>query len=173
MEPCAKYTAPRTSRRRAEARVSVAIAAASRARKPADGRTGASDRATINPRWSATYRASHCGQASRCARASPAEPARDASSANAMWRLRNSWQSIGREWDTFGTRRRRLGSVPRCPPLTRNAAATYRSAGSTMSANEFRARFSRDFTVPRLQCVISAISSYERPSSSRSTNTSR
>jgi len=49
----------------------------------------------------------------------------------------------------------------------------YRRAGSMISANELRARFSRDFTVPRLQCVISAISSYERPSSSRSTNTSR
>ncbi len=35
----------------------------------------------------------------------------------------------------------------------------YRSAGATISANEFRARFKRDFTVPRLHFVMSAISS--------------
>ena len=45
------------------------------------------------------------------------------------------------------------------------------SAGAMISANEFRARFSRDFTVPRLQDVISAISSYDFPSSSRRMNT--
>jgi hypothetical protein len=33
------------------------------------------------------------------------------------------------------------------------------NAGAMMSANEVRARLSRDFTVPRLQPVISAISS--------------
>lgn len=49
----------------------------------------------------------------------------------------------------------------------------YCRAGSMISAKELRARFSRDFTVPRLQCVISAISSYDFPSSSRSTNTWR
>ena len=47
------------------------------------------------------------------------------------------------------------------------------SQGSMIAANAFRARFSRDFTVPRLQSVISAISSYDFPSSSRSTNTCR
>jgi hypothetical protein len=57
-------------------------------------------------------------------------------------------------------------------PLTPHPA-DYRSDGSIISANEFRALFNRDFTVPRLQCVISAISSYERPSISRNTNTSR
>ena len=41
------------------------------------------------------------------------------------------------------------------------------NAGAMISANELRARFSRDFTVPRLQDVISAISSYDFPSSSR------
>lgn len=35
----------------------------------------------------------------------------------------------------------------------------YRSPGSMIAANAFRARFSRDFTVPRLHAVISAISS--------------
>ncbi len=58
----------------------------------------------------------------------------------------------------------------RVPPLP---STVYNTAGRTMSANADRARFSRDFTVPRLQCVISAISSYERPSSSRSTKTCR
>jgi len=43
--------------------------------------------------------------------------------------------------------------------------------GSMIDANAFRALFSRDFTVPRLQSVMSAISSYDFPSSSRSTNT--
>ena len=56
---------------------------------------------------------------------------------------------------------------------TFTCTCTQRSDGSMISAKEFRARFNRDFTVPRLQCVISLISSYERPSSSRSTNTSR
>ena len=45
--------------------------------------------------------------------------------------------------------------------------------GWMIEANAFRARFSRDFTVPRLHSVISAISSYDLPSSSRSTNTCR
>lgn len=45
--------------------------------------------------------------------------------------------------------------------------------GSMIAANAVRARFRRDFTVPRLQSVISAISSYDLPSSSRSTNTWR
>ena len=39
------------------------------------------------------------------------------------------------------------------------AAARYPIAGSMISAKAARARFSRDFTVPRLQPVISAISS--------------
>ena len=43
--------------------------------------------------------------------------------------------------------------------------------GSIISAKAVRARLSRDFTVPRLQSVISAISSYDLPSSSRSTKT--
>jgi hypothetical protein len=68
-----------------------------------------------------------------------------------------------------------LSSLPR--RQTRGSPAQgrpcYRSEGSMISAKAFRALFSRDFTVPRLQCVISAISSYERPSSSRRTNTSR
>ena len=45
--------------------------------------------------------------------------------------------------------------------------------GSMIDANAFRALFSRDFTVPRLQSVMSAISSYDFPSSSRRTNTCR
>lgn len=49
----------------------------------------------------------------------------------------------------------------------------YPIAGSMISANAARARLSRDFTVPRLHPVISAISSYGFPSSSRSTNTWR
>lgn len=65
----------------------------------------------------------------------------------------------------------RLGSRPqRC---ARSGLAGYLSDGSMISANALRARFRRDFTVPRLQWVISAISSYERPSISRNTNTSR
>jgi len=45
--------------------------------------------------------------------------------------------------------------------------------GSMIDANALRARLSLDFTVPRLQSVISAISSYDLPSSSRRTNTCR
>lgn len=45
--------------------------------------------------------------------------------------------------------------------------------GSMIDANALRARFSLDFTVPRLQSVMSAISSYDLPSSSRNTNTCR
>jgi len=45
--------------------------------------------------------------------------------------------------------------------------------GSMIDANAFRARFNLDFTVPRLQSVMSAISSYDFPSSSRRTNTWR
>lgn len=45
--------------------------------------------------------------------------------------------------------------------------------GSMIAAKAVRARLSRDFTVPRLQSVISAISSYDFPSSSRRTNTWR
>src|SRR5687768_11174178 len=52
-------------------------------------------------------------------------------------------------------------------------AIVYSSPGSMIAANEFLARFNRLFTVPRLQPVISAISSYDLPSSSRSTNTWR
>src|SRR5581483_11926755 len=48
-----------------------------------------------------------------------------------------------------------------------------RNAGAMISANEVRARFNRDFTVPRLHAVISAISSYDLPSSSRRMNTCR
>src|SRR5688572_11398322 len=48
---------------------------------------------------------------------------------------------------------------------------TYSSDGATREAKAFRARFNLDFTVPRLQEVISAISSYDFPSSSRNTNT--
>jgi hypothetical protein len=91
-------------------------------------------------------------------------------------RRRKVWQSIGSEWDAYGTRPHLPGSLdaptpmyPMSFPLTPH----YRNDGSIISANEFRARFSLDFTVPRLQCVISAISSYERPSISRKTNTSR
>ncbi len=36
---------------------------------------------------------------------------------------------------------------------------SYRSPGSMIAANAFLALFSRDFTVPRLHAVISAISS--------------
>ena len=43
--------------------------------------------------------------------------------------------------------------------------------GSMIDANAFRALLSLDFTVPRLQSVMSAISSYDLPSSSRNTNT--
>ena len=50
---------------------------------------------------------------------------------------------------------------------------SYSSPGSMMAAKEFLARFSLLFTVPRLQPVISAISSYDLPSSSRSTKTCR
>ena len=56
---------------------------------------------------------------------------------------------------------------------TSPAGVRYPIAGSMISAKAARARFSRDFTVPRLQPVISAISSYGFPSSSRSTNTWR
>lgn len=49
----------------------------------------------------------------------------------------------------------------------------YRTNGAMMSAKAVRARLRRDFTVPRFTPVISAISSYDLPSSSRSTNTSR
>lgn len=49
----------------------------------------------------------------------------------------------------------------------------YSSPGAMIAANALRARFSRDFTVPRLQAVISAISSYDFPSSSRRTKTCR
>lgn len=45
--------------------------------------------------------------------------------------------------------------------------------GAMMCAKLFRARFSRLFTVPRLQPVISAISSYVFPSISRRTKTMR
>ncbi len=49
----------------------------------------------------------------------------------------------------------------------------YLTSGSMISANAVRARLSRDLTVPRFTPVMSAISSYDLPSSSRSTNTSR
>ena len=49
----------------------------------------------------------------------------------------------------------------------------YRTSGAMMSAKAVRARLRRDLTVPRFTPVISAISSYDFPSSSRSTNTSR
>ena len=62
------------------------------------------------------------------------------------------------------------------PPEPRDDLAdsnVYRTSGPMMSAKAVRARLSRDFTVPRFTPVISAISSYDLPSSSRSTNTSR
>src|SRR6185437_5544323 len=58
------------------------------------------------------------------------------------------------------------------PVSMRSTLASRQSIfGSMIDANALRARLSRDFTVPRLQSVISAISSYDLPSSSRSTNT--
>ena len=60
-------------------------------------------------------------------------------------------------------------SRPRVPPPVRPQSRK----GSMIDAKEFRARLSLDFTVPRLHDVISAISSYDFPSSSRRTNTSR
>ena len=59
------------------------------------------------------------------------------------------------------------------PPGTTPPGRPYRTSGATTSANAARARLSRLFTVPRFTPVISAISSYDFPSSSRSTNTSR
>ena len=50
-----------------------------------------------------------------------------------------------------------LAGLP--PALTTPPPIGYRSPGSMIAANAFRARFSRDFTVPRLHAVISAISS--------------
>ena len=44
-------------------------------------------------------------------------------------------------------------------PATRPAGLTYSRCGPINSAKLCRARFSRLFTVPRLQCMISAISS--------------
>lgn len=61
------------------------------------------------------------------------------------------------------------GRVPPRPEL-RPGQSTY---GAIISAKEFRARFSLDLTVPRLHSVISAISSYDLPSSSRRMNTLR
>jgi len=63
--------------------------------------------------------------------------------------------------------------LPLCkgPTSGRQCCPPYSKAGAMISANEFRARFSRDFTVPRLHDVISAISSYDFPSSSRRMNT--
>ena len=57
---------------------------------------------------------------------------------------------------------------PQPPP-----GPSYSRCGAIMDANALRARFSLDFTVPRLQAVMSAISSYDLPSNSRSTNTWR
>ena len=57
--------------------------------------------------------------------------------------------------------------------LTPHIRPPQSTQGSMISAKAFRARFNRDFTVPRLQSVISAISSYDLPSSSRNTNTCR
>lgn len=65
------------------------------------------------------------------------------------------------------------GPAATAPHHTFKASTSYSSQGSIIAAKEFRARFSRDFTVPRLQSVISAISSYDFPSNSRSTNTCR
>lgn len=62
----------------------------------------------------------------------------------------------GGEASTHDTRRPPRGSTALCRLL---AAVRPYSAGCTISANADRARFRRDFTVPRLQCVISAISS--------------
>ena len=50
-----------------------------------------------------------------------------------------------------GSRTPKLSPVP--------AAGNYSMYGATISAKELRALFSLDFTVPRLQSVISAISS--------------
>lgn len=62
-----------------------------------------------------------------------------------------------------GTRRLRyplMRAVFRPPRLRHYPMdVRYRSAGSMISAKEFLALFRRDFTVPKLQCVISAISS--------------
>ena len=49
----------------------------------------------------------------------------------------------------------------------------YPSEGPMIEANALRARLSRDLTVPKLHDVISAISSYDFPSSSRRMNTCR
>ena len=59
------------------------------------------------------------------------------------------------------------------PPPASSPPLPYSSHGAMISAKEFRARLRRDFTVPRLQSVISAISSYDLPSSSRRTKTWR
>ena len=67
-----------------------------------------------------------------------------------------------------------LNPLTHLSPLPHPVCDFYQSTqGSMISAKALRARFRRDFTVPRLQSVISAISSYDFPSSSRSTNTSR
>lgn len=62
---------------------------------------------------------------------------------------------------------------PNLHPESHSVAPRQSMNGATISAKEFLARLRRDFTVPRLQPVISAISSYDFPSSSRRTNTSR
>ncbi len=57
-----------------------------------------------------------------------------------------------------------------CPP---GGGSDQSIMGAMMWAKLFRARFNRLFTVPRLQEVMSAISSYVFPSISRSTKTIR
>ena len=104
--------------------------------------------------------------------------ARDASS-QARWCERKVGQRIGmgvgetrfRAWVQIRAELRNALPIPRedvprsglqlseVPPPFQTYESYYCRAGSMISAKELRARFRRDFTVPRLQCVISAISS--------------
>ena len=79
--------------------------------------------------------------------------------------------SIGTGW---GQHYKRPPSIePTEGVLFKAVPPGYLTSGAMISAKAVRARLRRDLTVPRLTPVMSAISSYDFPSSSRRTKTSR
>jgi len=79
----------------------------------------------------------------------------------------------GRRRREGGTARSDLFQVVGGLAIEGSRGSDQSTMGATIRAKLFRARFSRLFTVPRLVSVISAISSYVLPSSSRRTKTRR
>lgn len=155
--PCRGSAARRSQRRR---------------RKSADGSITDSAWSASSDRLIKTSCRRQVGHFARCAsQASWTSSPRSPSTYSTCWRLNCRQEYEGRRGIDL-----RYPPPPggfHLLPCSQHPAPGVYSTGLTISAKAARARFSRLFTVPRLQWVISAISSYERPSSSRSTNTCR